>query len=206
MNCRLENSRTSHRLPSLFCLTVLGALALGAANTHAAGGARGGGGGGGGGKMAQSSVSGANRSAGGGGGGNAAKANRGNNGGNANNAGSRNGNNNVSGKNSNNNVNVNNKNVNNVNVNKNVNVNVDNNGYHNDGWGHYDNDYHPIAAGVVVGAVAATTAAVIGSAYSTLPSGCSPVVKNGVQYNYCGSVYYQQTMQGDDVVYVAVNP
>jgi hypothetical protein len=52
-----------------------------------------------------------------------------------------------------------------------------------------------------------TTAAVVGSTYYALPpSGCSTVVMNGATYSQCGSVYYQQTMQGSDPVYVVVNP
>jgi hypothetical protein len=42
--------------------------------------------------------------------------------------------------------------------------------------------------------------------YALPPSGCSTVVMNGATYSQCGSVYYQQTMQGSDPVYVVVNP
>ena len=90
----------------------------------------------------------------------------------------------------------------NVNVGNNVNVDIDR-GY-NSGWG---GDYHPIAAGIAIGAVAVTTAAVLGSYYYSLPpTGCSLVDMNGISYSYCGSVYYQQTWSGNDVVYVVVNP
>ena len=51
-----------------------------------------------------------------------------------------------------------------------------------------------------------TTAAVVGSYYSALPSGCTSVVTNGMTYSQCGSVYSQKTWQGNDVAYVVVNP
>ena len=99
--------------------------------------------------------------------------------------------------------NINTGNINNVNINRNVNVNV-NNGYRG---GYYGGHYHPIAAGAVIGAVAVTTAAIVGSYYRTLPpTGCSTVIMNGATYSHCGSVYYQQTWQGNDVVYVVVKP
>jgi hypothetical protein len=47
---------------------------------------------------------------------------------------------------------------------------------------------------------------VLGSYYYTLPPSCTVVVKSGVSYHYCGSVYYQQTWSGSDPVYVVVNP
>ena len=78
-----------------------------------------------------------------------------------------------------------------------VNIDVDR------GYGGFDN---PVAASMAIGAVAVTTAAVIGSSYQTLPSGCTTVVMNGASYHQCGSAYYQQTMSGDQVVYVAANP
>ena len=55
-------------------------------------------------------------------------------------------------------------------------------------------------------AVAVTTAAVVGSYYYALPPGCTVVYRNGIRYQYCGSVYYSQTWHGNDVVYVVVNP
>jgi uncharacterized protein YjbI with pentapeptide repeats len=95
-------------------------------------------------------------------------------------------------------VNVNTTNVNNVNVNGGY-----NNAYYHGGSAYY----HPVATGMVIGAVAVTTAAVVGSYYRALPpSGCTMVNKNGAVYQYCGSVYYQQTYSGNDVVYVVVNP
>jgi hypothetical protein len=174
--------------------------------------------------MAQSSVSGANRSSGGGGasrsGGGGASANTANRGGGANantaNRGSGNtantanrGNasgNNVNSGNRTNNVNNSGNRVNNgnVNVGNDVNVNIDggyNNGCCGGGYG-----YHPIAAAATIGAIAVTTSAIVGSYYHTLPSGCTTVVQNGATYSQCGSVYYQQTMQGSDPVYVVVNP
>jgi hypothetical protein len=152
------------------------------------------GGGGGGGRMAQSSVSGASRSMSGnsmgGGRGNAGGGNYGNGG--RNNVGSGNGNN------------VGNGNRGNINVGNDVNIDIDGN---NHGCCHGGGYYHPIAAGVAIGAVAVTTRAVMGSYYYALPpSGCTIVYRNGISYHYCGSVYYQQSYSGNSVVYVVVNP
>lgn len=84
-------------------------------------------------------------------------------------------------------------------------INVDIDGGYGNGWG-YGGYYHPIAAGVAIGAVAVTTAAIVGSYYYALPSGCSPYYLNSINYYHCGSVYYQQTWSGNDIVYVVVNP
>ena len=93
---------------------------------------------------------------------------------------------------------------NNINIDNDINIDVDG------GYGRHDYGYpgyHPVAAGAFIGAVAVTTAAVVGSYYYALPpSGCTVVVTNGISYQRCGSVYYQQTWQGDTVVYVVVNP
>jgi hypothetical protein len=191
------------------CLVAASLLAIGISDASA--GARGGGGGGGaraggggGGRMAQSSVSGANRSMSGGGGsynrgsGNAGNVNTGNvNRGNVNTGNVNRGNVNTG------NVNTGNVNRGNVNIGNDVNIDID--GGYNHGCCH--GGYHPIAAGVAIGAIAVTTAAVMGSYYYALPpSGCSIVYRNGVSYHYCGSVYYQQSYSGNDVVYVVVNP
>lgn len=108
--------------------------------------------------------------------------------------------------------NINTGNVNNIQGgDRNTNINIDNdinidggyNGRHDYGYP----GYHPVAAGAVIGAMAVTTAALVGSYYYALPpSGCTVVVTNGISYQRCGSVYYQQTWQGDTVVYVVVNP
>ena len=84
--------------------------------------------------------------------------------------------------------------VNNVNVNRNTNVNVNN----NNGGGGWDNDYHPVAGAMVVGA----TVAVIGSMVRTPPAGCVPVNYGGMVYQQCGSTWYQP--QGSQ--YMVVNP
>lgn len=89
--------------------------------------------------------------------------------------------------------NVRNSSVNNVNVNRNTNVNVNNNG--GGGW---DNDYHPVAGAMVVGA----TVAVIGSMVRTPPPGCVPVNYGGMVYQQCGATWYQP--QGSQ--YMVVNP
>jgi hypothetical protein len=95
--------------------------------------------------------------------------------------------------NRNTNVNVNNGNVN---VNRDVDIDVDH------GW--YDN--HPVATAAAVGTAVAVTAAAVGSIVYSLPPSCSVVVENGVQYNYCGGVYYQPMYSGSTVSYVVVNP
>jgi len=59
---------------------------------------------------------------------------------------------------------------------------------------------------VAIGAVAGMTAAAVGSYYYGLPAGCNQVTLTGVGYYHCGSAYYQQSMNGDQVVYVSVNP
>ena len=68
------------------------------------------------------------------------------------------------------------------------------------GWGGYYD--HPVAAGVVTGAVIGATAAAVGSTYYDLPPGCP---YTGAYYS-CGGVYYQPQYQGTDVTYVTVDP
>jgi len=86
----------------------------------------------------------------------------------------------------------------NVNVNRRVDVNVNNR------RGRY---YHPVATGVAIGATAAVTAAVIGSMVNTLPpSGCTTVIRNGIAYSQCGSVWYEPRYSGNSVTYIVVNP
>ena len=82
-------------------------------------------------------------------------------------------------------------NVNNVNVNRNTNVNVNvdrGGGCCNGGW---DNDYHPVATAVAVGAAVAVTSAVVGSMVRTVPAGCVPVNYGGMIYQQCGGTWYQ---------------
>lgn len=189
MNTNKFTSSTGRSLRAIAtCVIIAGAtLVLGvvdaSAGNRGGGGNRGGSGNGG--KMAQNSVSGANRSA----------------------AASRNDNdrNNNRNNNNNNNRNVNVNNSGNVRVggNNNVNIDIDNDRH---GCCYHGNNYHPILTGVAIGAVAVTTSAIVGSYYRTLPPSCTTVIRNGITYSYCGSVYYQQTWSGDDVVYVVVNP
>jgi len=93
---------------------------------------------------------------------------------------------------------------NNVNIEgRDVNIDVEGGCCGGGGWGYR----HPIAAGVTIGAIAGSVAASYGSYYYALPpSGCTVVVKNGAQYHYCGNAYYSEAMNGDEVVYVSVNP
>jgi hypothetical protein len=100
---------------------------------------------------------------------------------------------------------VNNGNINTGNINvangNNVNVNVNN----DHGWGYWNDNYHPVAAGVAVGTAAAVTSAAIGSMMYSLPPACSPRPYGGMTYYYCGGAWYAPQYQGDQVVYVVVN-
>ena len=212
MNSKLENSRINSNLlrPASCLIATLALLAFGIADASAARG-------GGGGRMAQSSVSGANRSMSHPTGG-ASPANRANTGnvntgnvnrGNVNTGNVNTGNVNRANVNTGNvntgNVNRANVNTGNVNIGNDVNVNIEG-GYGYRGPAYGGGYYHPVAAGAVIGAMAVTTAAVVGSYYRTLPSSCTTVIKNGASYSMCGSVYYQQTWSGNDPVYVVVKP
>lgn len=84
--------------------------------------------------------------------------------------------------------------VNNVNVNRNVNVSVDQN---------HRNWDHPVAAAVVVGAVIGASAAAVGSTVNVLPAECAPVYYGGMDYQQCGTLWYQY--QGGST-FVVVNP
>jgi len=79
-------------------------------------------------------------------------------------------------------------------------VNI-NNGSGN-GWGGWVD--HPVAAGVVTGAVVGATAAAVGSTYYDVPAGCPPYSSGGYTYYSCGGAYYQPQYQGDTVVYTTV--
>lgn len=86
----------------------------------------------------------------------------------------------------------------NVNVNRNVHVDVDH---------RHGRNYHPVATGVAIGATAAITSAVVGSMiYSLPPTGCSTVIRNGISYSQCGSVWYEPRYSGNSVTYIVVNP
>jgi hypothetical protein len=52
----------------------------------------------------------------------------------------------------------------------------------------------------------AGTAMAVGAMYSSVPYGCPIVHTYATPYYYCGGYYYQEQMQGDDVVYVVVEP
>jgi hypothetical protein len=42
--------------------------------------------------------------------------------------------------------------------------------------------------------------------YWALPAGCPMVHTYATPYYYCGGYYYEPQMQGDDVVYIVVDP
>jgi hypothetical protein len=90
-------------------------------------------------------------------------------------------------------------NVNNLSNTNNRNVNVNSGGccggYYRGGV------YHPVAAGMAVGAAAAVTSAAIGSMVATLPADCSSYAT----YYDCGGTYYQPQYEGDDITYVVVD-
>jgi hypothetical protein len=98
----------------------------------------------------------------------------------------------------------------NTNIGSNNNVNIDRGDVNIDVDGGYGNGCcrarYPVAAGVAIGAMAGMTAAAVGSYYYGLPSGCAQIMRGGIGYYQCGSAYYQQSMNGDQVVYVSVNP
>jgi hypothetical protein len=194
---------TSNPVRGIFAGLLVSAciLALGIVDAQAGRGGGGGGRGGGGasssGRMAQSSVSGGNRAS-------ANSANRSGSGNRANsgnvNSGNRTNTGNVNSGNRTNNGNIN---TGDVNINR-GDVDIDIEG----GYGCCRNGVrYPVAAAVTIGAIAGTTAAIVaGSTYYALPpSGCVTVIRNGVSYYQCGAVYYQQSMSGDQVVYVAVD-
>jgi hypothetical protein len=188
-NQRNKSASGKVRTLAVGIVASVAVLALGIGDASAGrGGARGGGGySGGSGRMAQSSVSGANRG--------------GNYGGNRAGTGAVNTGNVNRGNVNTGNINTGNVNRGNVNVGNDVNINIDN------GYGHHGGYYrNPVAAGIVIGAVAVTRAAVLGAYYYSLPPSCTIVYRNSISYHYCGSVYYQQTWSGNDVVYVVVNP
>ena len=107
-----------------------------------------------------------------------------------------------------NNGNVNNGNIGSGNVNtgtvvagNDVDVSV------NSGWTGYGYTYPAgtgaaYATGVAVGT--ATTAAVVGSYYSTLPASCYPYAYGAYRYYSCSGTWYQQTYKSGSTVYVVV--
>lgn len=42
----------------------------------------------------------------------------------------------------------------------------------------------------------------VGAVVSSLPAGCKPETKNGVEYQNCGGVHYRAAFQGNNLVYV----
>ena len=51
-----------------------------------------------------------------------------------------------------------------------------------------------------------TTTTPVGTVVSKLPEGCSKLLKNGVEYQQCGSSYYRAAFQGNNLVYVSTVP
>lgn len=102
-------------------------------------------------------------------------------------------------------INRGNINTGDINIGNDIDIDIDG-GWDND-WNGWGSNYPIAAAGVAIGAIAVTTAAVMGSYYYALPpSGCTVVFRGGISYHYCGSVYYRETWSGNDVVYVVENP
>jgi hypothetical protein len=88
-----------------------------------------------------------------------------------------------------------------INIGSGNNINIDADG----GWGGWDDHiHHPIAAGAVIGATAAVTAAAIGSSYYGLPPGCGGYPYHGYSYYWCGNYFLEPRYEGDTVVYVTV--
>ena len=96
---------------------------------------------------------------------------------------------------------------NDVNIGNDVNVDIDRDVNIDNDYNHWGPNYrYPVAAGVVIGTVAVTTAAVVGSYYYALPPGCTVVYRANETYYLCGTVYYRRSWYSNDVVYVVVNP
>ena len=179
-----QSARRVLRALSLVALVLVASALVVPDVADARGGGRGGGGGGaragggGGGRMAQPSVSGANR---------AASANRSAAGANRSSSSSSDRSRDVERSSS-------------REVSRETDIEID---------GDYDIDDgfdHPWAAAATIGAMASMTAAAVGSMYYSVPPDCVVVMQGGVQYHQCGSVYYEERYEGDQVVYVAVQP
>lgn len=95
-------------------------------------------------------------------------------------------------------------NTGNVNVGNTVNVNGSDWGW--GGSGYWGAAAVGATAGAITGAAVAGSAAGPSTVVYSLPSGCTPVVVNGVTYQSCGGAYYQPQYQGSTVVYQQVNP
>jgi hypothetical protein len=116
--------------------------------------------------------------------------------------------------NANRNVNINKD----VNVNRNVNVNRDVD-VHRDYHGDYHDDWDnagAFVAGAVVGGITgaaiasasqpSTVVVAPGTVVTTLPTGCTTIIVNGISYQQCGTVYYRPEYRGGTVVYVVSTP
>lgn len=58
------------------------------------------------------------------------------------------------------------------------------------------------AASAKAAAARPAGAPAVGSVVATLPAGCVPAQKDGVEYQNCGGVYYRAAFQGNNLVYV----
>jgi len=71
----------------------------------------------------------------------------------------------------------------------------------NDGWDGWVD--HPIAAGVVIGAIAGYYAT-LGSYWYALPPNCSPYWWESYYYYSCDGIWYEPGYHGDTIVYVTI--
>jgi len=70
-----------------------------------------------------------------------------------------------------------------------------------DGWDGWVD--HPLAAGIVIGAVAGA-AAVIGSTWYSLPLDCPAYYWDDINYYSCDGNWYEPQYEGDTIVYVTI--
>jgi|APFre7841882724_1041349.scaffolds.fasta_scaffold21670_3 hypothetical protein len=50
----------------------------------------------------------------------------------------------------------------------------------------------------------AAAAPAVGTIVATLPAGCTPTPKDGIEYQRCGNVWYRAAFQGNNLVYAVV--
>ncbi len=80
------------------------------------------------------------------------------------------------------------------------------------GWDDWDDDFAfglvtGAVVGTAVGAAAASSQPVaIGTVVTALPSGCVAILRNGITYEQCGSIWYKPQYVGTAIQYVVVAP